>query len=399
MKEIIMVVFGTKGDLHPFIGVGRELKSRGHNVTVVSNEIYNRDVVSAGLKFFSAGSNLDYQKSIGSGRIFNSMEEYTHVIGDAIRKPMFRVEYEFVASRFKKNKNVLVIVSRFDNGACLACEKLKIPMIRLCLSPMHLKITNPVPEQFKLQMQKSYSIGFINEFREAYDLEPIRDFHYFDDFSLCDIALFPEWFADLDQEEKPAALFFSGFPLYDVPITKNTDRFLEHVGKYGQPIIFMMDTCIAGSKSFFETSVKICEEFFYPGVIVTHDKNAIPENLSENVLWLDYIDMKSSLQNALLIVHTGGIGTVARAMESGVPQLIVPRYSDNDHVDNALKSALFGSGGCVSIDEYSADFVPKIIYSMLYKEKLKSMREEILNDINSKNGIDITCDLILEASS
>lgn len=395
MKEIIMVVFGTRGDLNPFFGLGLSLKEKGFKVTLVSNEHYSEDAKFLGLKFFAAGSNIHYKNTLGNGRKFISMEEYTEVIGEEIRKPMFKIEYEYVLSRFRNNPDILVLISRFDNGAYLACEKHDIPFIRLCLSPLFLKVTNPVPEQFKKIVRQGYSISFLNHFRKIYELTPVRDFHYFKNRALLEIALFPEWFADLDTP--PENVRFAGFPLFDVNREDKHDKLVEqHINKYGKPFLFMMDSCIGGEKEFFEKALHICKEFYYPGILVTHDKNSIPENIPENILCIDFINMKKNVPNVEIIFHSGGIGTTARAMEANTPQIIIPRYQDNDHVDNSLKATLFGSAGCVSPSEFSADFLPKIIHSLIYKKKLIEMRHEISVDISRTNALDIASDLILE---
>lgn len=393
MKEIIMVVFGTRGDLNPFLGLGVSLKNRGFRVTLVSNEHYSEDAKDVGIKFFAAGSNLHYKTTIGNGRKFVSMEEYTEVIGDGIRKPMFDTEYQYVLSRFNKNPNILILLSRFDNGGYLACEKHDIPFIRLCLSPLFLKVTDPVPEQFKKIVKTGYGVSYLNHFRKKYDLPLIRDFHYFQNRSAMEIAMFPEWFADLTAI--PDNVKFAGFPLFDVNREDvNSEAINLHIKKFGKPFLFMMDSCIGGEVTFFETAIKICQEFYYPGVLVIHDDDSVPENIPENVICVKFINMMVVLPKVEIIFHSGGIGTIARAMQAKIPQVIVPRYQDNDHVDNALKATVFGSAGCISPHEFSADFLPRIIHSLLYKKNLLEMRQEISCDISNTNALDVAGDLI-----
>ena len=50
MKYLI-VTEGTWGDVLPFLYIGRELKNKGKNVTVFTNEYYKNKVLEFGLEF------------------------------------------------------------------------------------------------------------------------------------------------------------------------------------------------------------------------------------------------------------------------------------------------------------------------------------------------------------
>lgn len=48
---------------------------------------------------------------------------------------------------------------------------------------------------------------------------------------------------------------------------------------------------------------------------------------SRGLYHVDYLDLALVLPRAALLVHHGGIGTTARALEAGVPQIICPQAS------------------------------------------------------------------------
>lgn len=394
MKEVVLVVFGTRGDLHPFLGLGQTLQKRGYKVTLVSNQYYAAAAKEAGIRFFSAGAAIHSQEAFAQSRSFRTMEQYNKVIGELVRKPMFRLEYDFVSTRFRQNPQLIVVVSRFDNGACLACEKYGIRMVRLCLSPMHVRITRPVPEQYKADVRRSYSVQFINEFREIYGLTKINDYQHFLDRADLEIGLFPQWFGDFDEIELPDNIKFAGFPLFDIENNDEDYSIASHIDKYGKPIVFLMDSCIVGNKDFFERSIDICQKFFYPGIFISHDVDSIPDNIPENILIVKYANLKSLLPRSELLIHTGGIGTCARSMEANIPQIVIPRFHDNDQSDNGLKVALFGAGGCNNFEDYRLEYMPKIIFNVIHKENLREMRNNIRNDIINTNGLSNACDLI-----
>ena len=47
--------WGSRGDLHPFLALGRGLVARGHEVTVVGHPEWSDDTARAGLRFVATG--------------------------------------------------------------------------------------------------------------------------------------------------------------------------------------------------------------------------------------------------------------------------------------------------------------------------------------------------------
>ena len=47
--------WGSHGDLHPFLALGRGLIARGHEVTLVGHPDWGADTEAAGLRFVSTG--------------------------------------------------------------------------------------------------------------------------------------------------------------------------------------------------------------------------------------------------------------------------------------------------------------------------------------------------------
>ena len=49
--RFVMTPVGSSGDVHPFVGIGRALKARGHEVIVLSAGPFRDIVCKAGLVF------------------------------------------------------------------------------------------------------------------------------------------------------------------------------------------------------------------------------------------------------------------------------------------------------------------------------------------------------------
>ena len=51
--RILLVPIGSAGDVYPFIGIGLELKARGHHVTLYTSDHFRQIVESLGIEFAS----------------------------------------------------------------------------------------------------------------------------------------------------------------------------------------------------------------------------------------------------------------------------------------------------------------------------------------------------------
>jgi hypothetical protein len=111
-----------------------------------------------------------------------------------------------------------------------------------------------------------------------------------------------------------------------------------HLGSFGPaPVGSLQDTklavFVAGTigttagwfDSFVRVSGAACRAVGCRGVILGGDCAEPPVGLADCVVWRPFWPLAQVLPYADVLVHHGGIGTAARALEHGVPQLIVPR--------------------------------------------------------------------------
>jgi rhamnosyltransferase subunit B len=71
MATMLLVSHGTDGDVLPFVGLGRLLAGRGHEVTVLTHAPYADVVGRAGLGFVAIDTEPEYERQLadtGGGR-------------------------------------------------------------------------------------------------------------------------------------------------------------------------------------------------------------------------------------------------------------------------------------------------------------------------------------------
>ena len=60
MAHIILLPFGSAGDVFPFIWLGRHLRTRGHSVTMITACLFEEYARAAGLDFVPLGKPEDF---------------------------------------------------------------------------------------------------------------------------------------------------------------------------------------------------------------------------------------------------------------------------------------------------------------------------------------------------
>jgi UDP:flavonoid glycosyltransferase YjiC (YdhE family) len=93
---------------------------------------------------------------------------------------------------------------------------------------------------------------------------------------------------------------------------------------------------------FFRAAVAACDALGARGLLVTKFAEAIPPRLPPQVRHCAFAPFRQLLRHCRAIVHHGGIGTTAAALEAGCPQLILPMAWDQP--DNAARVVKFDAG-------------------------------------------------------
>ena len=130
--KILIITFGTRGDVIPYIAMGLALKNRGHSVTLISNEYFQTIVTRAGLDFIACGSREQFLNAFSHPDTAHAFKclivTGRHIILESLQ-PLYRLLAQFDPHQ------TLLISNLYAMGARLAQEKLGFPLISVCLQP------------------------------------------------------------------------------------------------------------------------------------------------------------------------------------------------------------------------------------------------------------------------
>lgn len=186
----------------------------------------------------------------------------------------------------------------------------------------------------------------------------------------------------------------AGFTFYDgtqggAELTSELKQFLD-AGE--PPIVFTLGSAaVMNAGTFYQESLHAAKQLNRRAVLLIGNNQPL-ENLSSDVLAVNYAPYSQIFPRACAIVHQGGIGTTAQALRAGRPTLIMP-YS-HDQPDNAARVQRLGTSLTISREQYSAPQVAKALDELLKNPRYAAKATEIGGVIQVEDGVSVACDAI-----
>lgn len=408
--EVILMAMGTKGDIHPIVGLAKELKQRKFSPTIITNEVFKEIIIDAGINFHAIGSRPQYFQG-------NSTEvwRYEGNTGDNFvyyHLPAFESAFKFVKSRYLENPNLLIVSLCKNNGARAAADILNIPCVTITLSPsLIFSSIAPSPTSlwrlpkwlpkllhrpfliYRYTRTKNifYTKKITNDFksvRKSLNALPIGKNNLTNE--ILHLGFFPEWFGQRPKDW-PKEINLVGFPLFDTVMDKSREIISEFVTKNGMPIVFTTGTGVTDIEDFIQEGIEICKMLQLPGLFVGGDKQDL-SHYGDEYLHLSYVDFEYALPKCKAIIHHGGMGTLAQAIKAGIPQLIRPLKFDQP--DNADRIYRLGLGSYIFPDLFKPHYVAPRLASLINSETLKKTISTYSADVERSNAIAYACGMI-----
>jgi MGT family glycosyltransferase len=374
-KRIVLTTFGSFGDIHPYVAVGLELKSRGHRAIIATSPLYREKIEATGLGFHPVRPDiLPPEENIETVIKVMDVRRGGEYIFKELLSPHVRASYEDLGEATQGAD--LLITHVITLAATVLAEKSGIPWISTVLAPTSFfSVYDPmVPPQTPgihklLRLSPFFARAFMAVAKRVSEkwVEPVyklraelglpRGEHpIFEGQHSPELvlALFSKVLGE-PQPDWPPQTIVTGFPFYDrkdeARISPELEKFLDD----GEPpIVFTLgSSAIFVAEDFYRESVKAASMLKRRAALLIGDaRNAPKEPLPEGIIAFDYAPYGQILPRAAAIVHQGGVGTTGQALRAGVPTLIVP--FNHDQPDNAFRVARLGVGRTIARKKYTA---------------------------------------------
>ncbi|QGM45266.1 glycosyltransferase [Methylocystis heyeri] len=370
LPKILIVTFGSLGDLHPFIALGQALQREGFSVVVASSSDHRERVEAHGLGFTPISPSLaDIRARLGldMGGLARRMSEDDGFLFRDLIFPHLHQSYEQLLAISAGAATVVAHSIAFSAHA--AAEKLGIPLALVTLSPMLLySAYDPplgsrapfIPEP-RARLSLAYNRAMLGLFAELADrwAAPLRRFRR--DLGLPNpgpFALFRGVARDIPtiglhsallappRPDHSPNLLVAGHSFHDAATSMSEEEaaLLEEFLEAGEaPVVFTLGSFVShGLHAHYRACVEAAQSLGKRAILLA-DKEDVEElraGAPASVHVAGYVPHSQLFPRALAVAHHGGIGTSGQALRAGKPQLVTPFLGDQQ--DNSARLARLG---------------------------------------------------------
>ena len=386
--HVVLISVGTDGDIFPYVGLGAVLRTRGHSVTLAASEHYRALAEKQGFAFRALVSAEENRQLFEHPDFWKPLKTAPLMARWGVR--FLRRQYDLL-SKLATRETVFVANPGLF-AASLVHEKLGVPLTNLILQPWLIpsSIAPPIIPGFSWlshaprPVWKLFARGIdvfgdtligreLNGLRAELGLKPMRRILSNWLSRQLVIGMFPDWFGP-PQADWPSQTRLVGFPMSDGdPSRAVAPEVMKFCQDGKPPVAFTFGTGMAHSAGLFQEAMEACELLGARGILLTKYRSQLPDTLPRTVMHCQFAPFQKLLPLCAAVVHHGGIGTTAKAMAAGIPQLIHPQCFDQ--IDNGLRVKRLGAGDCLRVKRSNGKKIAAALTALMTEEARTRCRQ------------------------
>jgi rhamnosyltransferase subunit B len=361
-RPIIVVAFGSAGDVQPMLALADALRRRGHDVTLLAGGLHAAMAQRLGLRFVTIDTQERGTLTMVRPNAYQALSQLWHRIGQAADLACRFIDEQVRLADATSQPRPLLVGSSWAVGVRLAQERFGLPAATVHMSPSCILSSQQPPVFRDMRMPAWWPLPLrrwvwssvegvwldpickrqLDPLRKKLRLTPVRRVmsRWIHSPDLV-LGLFPDWFC-APQPDWPANTHLTGFPLADQAEARPIDQALEGFLSAGAPpIVFTTGSAMRRADRYFSDAVQVCQRLGRRGLLLTRHTGQLPA-LAPFMMHQPYAPLSQVLPRACALVSHAGIGSASMALLAGVPQLLLP-YA-HDQFDNARWFAHLGVG-------------------------------------------------------
>jgi rhamnosyltransferase subunit B len=417
MTRILLATFGSLGDLHPYIAVGRALQARGHVARIATCSDYRSQVQSAGLEFAAVAPSLsDFGTPEELARQVSDPMLGTEVLVRDLVMPHLRESH--LQLRAAATECELLISHPLTFMLQVVADEQRKPWLSTVLAPASFLSRNDPPALAPINsLQIARRMGpwvynallrFIrgrvrsweqqlHDYRRELGLPATDKVMVFEGqfsphgtLALFDAPLMqpqPDW---------PPHTRLCGAPLYDgsaadPQVLAELQSFLA-AGE--APIVFALgSSAVWLGGNFWAAAAEAATQLGRRAILITGTSSA--PQLPASIRAFNYLPYSQVFPHASVVVHQAGIGTLAQALRAGRPQLITPVWFDQP--DNAARAVQLGVARTLPFRRVTAARLVQHLRPLLAAGTYARAARDLAAQLNATDGAAKAAGYIAEA--
>lgn len=384
--NIILYTKGSGGDVFPFIRCGQVLRNRGHHVTLMTHCVYEARAKNRSLDFVALDSPQEYEKFVGDQELLNSPRG----IPEFLRRhslPRALGEYQLVSQQCESQNPIIVTRDLFDLVPRLTAEKLRLPLRWVFGFPSQVTTWSLREKLFSELLRSEIDKIRLTLGLQAVSLEK-SDFGY----STTGVALWPEWFAE-SNADSAIRVVPVGFLREDEAMEQDIPPAIQALLDSGKPaVLITAGTGAYIGSEFYEVAAKACELLNFAGIAVMQHSSQLPKHCHSCVSWIGILPFRKLMKHIRAVIHHGGLGTLACALEAGIPQLVLPKGADRP--DNAYRLQRLGVAEFLPPPKWQPEVVAEALMRLVSSPVVAEKCTIVADRLRGEDGAEAACQVI-----
>ncbi|MBL9173892.1 MAG: glycosyltransferase family 1 protein [Verrucomicrobiales bacterium] len=397
----MLATVGTDGDIFPFFGLGRVLRSRGYRVTLATHEHFRARAANAGLEFLTLVSGAETEDLLSRRSLWHPiLGPWTIATWG---RPLMHRQYAELR-RLVSPADSALIASPGVIGARLVAEERSIPLVSIVLQPWLIPsrmappammgggtLSPNAPRFVGAAYDRAFDlVGWflvgrgLNRLRSSLGMAPVRRVFQWWLSERLALGLFPDWYGP-PQGDWPPQLRLTGFPIGDSRDDSGLPGDLgAHCARDRPTVAFSFGTGMKHAAALFSECIEACRLGGWNGILLTRFREQLPENLPAFVKHCGFVAFERLFPRCGAVVHHGGIGTTAKALGAGIGQVILP--FGFDQLDNAKRVVRLGVGTWLPRADHRAGPIVEALRKVLVPE-VRSRARAIAGRFDGMDGL------------
>jgi sterol 3beta-glucosyltransferase len=411
--RILILTVGTRGDVQPYVALGKGLVQAGHDTTICTCARFEDFVTAHGIRYACMNNDLIEFMGTDDGQI--AMEDTTNVL-QAIRtgiklfpkiREMMSRQVDQMWAACEATRPDLILFHKKAIGAEDFAEKLGVP----CALAFYLPLSVPTSE-FPAMGFPPWNLGsaynrftyrlvdwatrmssgkFVKPWRERHGLASRRD-RSRDSASDSLPALHAYSPSVIPQpSDWPETSITTGYWFLDDPDPSWSppDRLVEFLARGPAPIYVGFGSIYGRDPRRTATTVVEAIKRVGTRAIIASGwggLNVDPADLDSDILQLDAAPHDWLFPRVTSVVHHGGCGTTAAALRAGKPSVVCPFFGDQPFWGSKVRQ--LGTGPKpIPQKKLSRDNLANAIEQTLEDQPMRRRAEKLGMQIRAEDGV------------
>jgi rhamnosyltransferase subunit B len=405
--KFIITSFGSLGDLNPYVGLGRALQSRGHDVVLAIPGQYIPYAEAAGLRGHPVRPDIDPDNRDVVRRVMDPFRGAEYLIREWL---MPNVEAAFADLDDLVDDRDILVSHPLTYAVPVLAEYRRLRWASTALAPLGffsrldppLMAVHPGIAAFQRTMPRLYAAMVplarlatrrwgisVRKLRKRLGLPAGADPVHGGQFSpYLNLAMFSRLLAET-QADWPRNTIVTGAVSYDAVHGGMPASLSAFLDAGPAPVVFTLGSAAvaaASAPAFYQASVEAAADVGARSVLLVglRDGHRPDTGNRSDVCIADWAPHSELFARASVVVHQGGAGTLHTALASARPMLIVPHAHDQG--DNAVRAARLGVARVVFPSQYRRRTVRDHLRVLLSEPGWQSQAADVGDAVRAESG-------------